>query len=319
MSHLKIVAMGGGTGLSTLLKGLKLFSDVEITAVVTVTDEGGSSGVIREELGVLPPGDVRNNIVALAENESLMAEIMDYRFNEGQTFKNHSLGNLIIAALTKITGSFATAIEKISDTLAIRGVVLPVTEDAIRLVASMENGEEVVGETEIVKENSKIVNMRLDTEAHPFPKVIDAILKCDVIVLGPGSLYTSIIPNLIVNGVKEAMEGKPTILIANLMTQPGETNGFSLKDHIKTVEKYLGHPLNRVISNSEIIADNILQRYRNEGSEQVLTIEGDDEKIVSFPMIKIEVDSGDGKEKVRHDPLKLSAAVWKVAKELIGD
>ncbi len=310
--------MGGGTGLSTLLRGLKLFSDVEVTAVVTVTDEGGSSGVIREELGVLPPGDVRNNIVALAENESLMAKIMDYRFNEGQTFKNHSLGNLIIAALTKITGSFATAIEKISDTLAIKGVVLPVTEDAIRLVAKMESGEEVVGETQIVKRNSKIMNLRLNTEAHPFPKVIDAILKCDVIVLGPGSLYTSIIPNLIVNGVKRAMKGKPIMLVANLMTQPGETNGFSLKDHIATIEKYLGYSLDRVISNSEIVADDILQRYHNEGSEQVLTFEGD-EKIVSFPMIKIVVDPSDGKRKVRHDPLKLAASVRKVAKELIGD
>ena len=310
--------MGGGTGLSTLLRGLKLFSDVEVTAVVTVTDEGGSSGVIREELGVLPPGDVRNNIVALAENESLMAKIMNYRFNEGQTFKNHSLGNLIIAALTKITGSFATAIEKISDTLAIKGVVLPVTEDAIRLVAKMENGEEVVGETQIVKRNSKIVDLRLNTEAHPFPKVIDAILKCDVIVLGPGSLYTSIIPNLIVSGVKKAMKGKPIMLVANLMTQPGETNGFSLRDHIATIEKYLGYSLDRVISNSQIIADDILQRYHNEGSEQVLTIEGD-EKIVSFPMIKIVVDPSDGKRKVRHDPLKLAASVRKVAKELIGD
>lgn len=316
--QLKIVAMGGGTGLSTLLRGLKLFSDIEVTAVVTVTDEGGSSGVIREELGVLPPGDVRNNVVALAENESLMAEIMNYRFNEGQTFKNHSLGNLIIAALTKITGSFATAIEKISDTLAIKGVVLPVTEDAIRLVAKMENGEEVVGETQIVKRNSRIAELRLDTEAHAFPKVIDAILKCDVIVLGPGSLYTSIIPNLIVNGVKKTMKGKPTILIANLMTQPGETNGFSLKDHITTIERYLGYSLDRVISNSEIIPDDILQRYRSEGSEQVLTTKRD-EKIVSFPMIKIEVDPSDEKEKVRHDSLKLAASVRKVAKELIGD
>ncbi len=316
--YLKIVALGGGTGLSTLLRGLKLFSDVDVTAVVTVTDEGGSSGIIREELGVLPPGDVRNNIVALAENESLMAQIMNYRFNEGQTFKNHSLGNLIIAALTKITGSFAMAVEKVSDTLAVKGTVLPVTEDTIRLVATMESGEEVVGETQIVKRRSKIVDLHLDSVAHPFPKVIEAISKCDVIVLGPGSLYTSIIPNLMVNGVKEAMKGKPTILIANLMTQPGETSGFSLKDHIITVERYLGYSLDRVISNSEIIPYDILQRYNVEGSEQVLTMVGD-EKVVSFPMVKSEVDPNDGKEKVRHDPIKLAASVRKIAKELIGD
>jgi uncharacterized cofD-like protein len=316
---LNIVALGGGTGLSTLLKGLKLFSDVNITAVVTVTDEGGSSGIIREELGILPPGDIRNNIVALAEDESLMAKVMSYRFREGQTFKNHSLGNLIIAALTKITGGFANAIEKLSDTLAIKGTVLPVTEDVVRLVARMEDGRIVTGETNIVKANGKIVDLRLNKKAKPYAKVIDAILKSDVVVLGPGSLYTSIIPNILVEEVKMEINKKPRILIANLMTQPGETNGFTLEDHVKIVEKYLQKPLDKIVVNTEEIPSGILKRYESEGSVPVFEKDGNDERMIGAPMIKLEKDPRDGKEKVRHDPVKLADLVRKVSIELMGE
>jgi len=312
------VAIGGGTGLSTLLRGLKLFSDLEVTAVVTVTDEGGSSGIIREELGVLPPGDLRNNIVALAEDESLMSKIMAYRFIEGQTLKNQSLGNLIIAALTKITGSFATAIEKVSSILAIEGKVLPVTEDSVRLIAKMENGEEIIGETEIIKKKAKILEIRLNNPAHPFPKVMDSLTKCDAVILGPGSLFTSIIPNLLVDGVNEVMKDKPKILIANMMTQPGETIGFSLKDHITTVEKYLGCPLDRIVVNSEAIPNEVLERYRSQGSEPIFSNEKD-ERVVSFPMVKVVIDPRDGEKKLRHDPLKLAASVREIVMNLVGD
>lgn len=315
---MEIVAFGGGTGLSTLLRGLKLFSVFEVTAVVTVTDEGGSSGIIREELGVLPPGDLRNNIIALAEDESLMSKIMAYRFIEGQTLKNHSLGNLIIAALTKITGSFAVAIEKASSILAIKGKVLPVTEDSVRLIARMETGEEIVGETEIVKKRSKILEIRLDKPARPFSKVIDSLTKCDAVILGPGSLFTSIIPNLLVSGVNEAMKGKPKILIANMMTQPGETVGFSLRDHIIEVEKYLGCSLDRIIVNSETIPDEVLERYRSQGSEPIFS-DGKDERVIPFPMVDVIVDPRDGQKKLRHDPLKLAASVHETVMNLVGD
>ncbi len=315
---LNIVALGGGTGLSTLLRGLKLFSDIETTAIVTVTDEGGSSGIIREELGILPPGDIRNNIVALAEDESLMSKIMSYRFKEGQTFKNHSLGNLIIAALTMITGSFAKAIEKISDTLAINGTVLPVTEDTVRLIAEMEDGTEIVGETKIASSKSKIKKLRLDKHAKPYPKVIDAISKCDVVVLGPGSLYTSIIPNLLVDGVSEAISEKPTILIANLMTQPGETDNFALEDHVRVVEEYLKFPIDKVIVNVENIPARILERYLEQGAQPVKVKEFTP-KLVTVEAINLERDERDGKEKVRHDPVKLAEVVRKTARELIGD
>ncbi len=317
---LNIVALGGGTGLSTLLKGLKLFSDVEITAVVTVTDEGGSSGIIREELGVLPPGDIRNNIVALAEDESLMAKVMSYRFQEGQTFKNHSLGNLIIAALTKITGGFANAIEKLSATLAIKGTVLPVTEDAVRLVAKLEDGRQVIGETNIVDAHTRIMDLTLDRKAKAYPKVLDALSKCDVVVLGPGSLYTSIIPNILLSEVREAISKKPTILIANLMTQPGETDGFSLEDHVVIVEKYLKKPLDKIVVNVGSIPTDVLRRYEEEGSMPVQTRDKDkklDGKLVKSPLITVELDPKDGKEKLRHDSLKLAAVVRNIAMEMV--
>lgn len=319
MKKLDVVALGGGTGLSTLLKGLKLFSDVNITAIVTVTDEGGSSGVIREELGILPPGDIRNNIVALAEDESLMAKVMSYRFNDGKTFKNHSLGNLIIAALTKITGDFATAIERLSDTLAIKGTVLPVTEDKVRLVAKMSDGKSVVGEMNIVKANKKIVHINLDKEAKAYPKVIEAIIKSDVAVLGPGSLYTSIIPNVLVDEVRENLNKKPRIFIANLMTQPGETNNFTLEDHVRVLEKYLKKPVEKIIVNNEKVPSNILKKYQKKGATAVLKGDFNDDRIVEAPLMSLEIDPNDKNEKIRHDPVKLANLVRKVALELMKE
>lgn len=314
---MNVVALGGGTGLSTLLKGLKLFSDVSITAIVTVTDEGGSSGIIREELNILPPGDIRNNIVALAEDESLMAKVMSYRFNEGKTFKNHSLGNLVIAALTKITGDFATAIERLSDTLAIKGTVLPVTEDTVRLVAKMSNGKSVVGEMNIVKANKKIVHITLDKEAKAYPRAIEAIIKSDVAVLGPGSLYTSIIPNVLVDEVREKLNEKPRIFIANLMTQPGETDDFTLEDHVRVLEKYLKKPVEKIIVNNEKVPLDILERYRKKGANVVLKNNFNDDRTVEAPLISLEIDPNDGSEKLRHDPVKLANLVRKIALELV--
>lgn len=318
MIVLKIVAFGGGTGLSTLLKGLKDFPDTEVTAIVTVMDDGGSSGIIREELGVLPPGDIRNNIIALAEDESLMAQIMAYRFRDGERFKDQSLGNLIIAALTKINGSFPMAIESISSILAIKGRVLPVTEESVKLIARFEDGQIVVGESNITKKNGKIKEINLSSQAKPFPKAIDEISMSDVIVLGPGSLFTSIIPNLLVDGIPEAVRDKPKILIANLMTQPGETTGMSVEDHIKTVENYLKSKIDRVIINSQKIPQAVLKRYKKENSEPVMC-KSEDPKFSRIDMVKIIVDKIDGQEKVRHDPHLLAQAVRQISMSLIGD
>jgi uncharacterized cofD-like protein len=313
--HLKIVAFGGGTGLSTLLKGLKLFQDVEITAVVTVMDDGGSSGVMRDEFGILPPGDIRNNIVALAEDESLMAKIMAYRFRDGERFKDQSLGNLIIAALTKLSGSFPVAVENISSILAIKGSVLPVTEESVKLIAKMEDGRIVVGESSITKAGSKIHDLSLDKQAKPFPKVLEEISKADTIIFGPGSLFTSIIPNLLVDGIAEAIGAKPKILVANLMTQPGETDGMSVEDHVRTVEKYLGSSIDRVIVNSQQIPSIILKRYEKEGAKPLRWDERN-RKISKFEMIKIIIDPLDDQKKVRHDPELLGRAVLEMAREI---
>ncbi len=315
---MKIVAFGGGTGLSTLLKGLKDFPDTEIAAIVTVMDDGGSSGIIREELGVLPPGDIRNNIIALAEDESLMAQIMAYRFKDGERFKDQSLGNLIIAALTKISGSFPTAIESISSILAIKGKVLPVTEESVKLIAKFEDEEIVVGESNIAKKNGKIREMSLSSQAKVFPKAIDEISTSDVVVLGPGSLFTSIVPNLLVDGITEAIKDKPKILVANLMTQPGETTGMSVEDHVRVVESYLKSEIDRVIINSQKIPQEVLQRYKKENSEPVIC-KSENPKFLRIDMVKIVVDKNDGQKKVRHDPHLLAQAVHQTSIDLIGD
>ncbi len=314
---MKIVAFGGGTGLSTLLRGLKKFEKVEITAVVTVMDDGGSSGIIREEFGILPPGDIRNNIVALAQDESLMAQIMAYRFLEGTRFKDQSLGNLIIAALTKINGSFPAAIENISSILAIKGKVLPVTEESVQLVAQMSDGSIVTGESNITKKNGKIKEIGLSKPARPFPKVIEEISKSDIVIIGPGSLFTSIIPNLLVDSIPEILKTKPKILVANLMTQPGETTGMNAEEHLSIVERYLKSEIDKVIVNSQPIPQDVLERYEREGSRQVLC-ESENSKFVRFPMVKIVIDKMDGQRKIRHDPDKLAKAVMQTISMIMG-
>lgn len=267
---MNVVAVGGGTGLSTLLKGLKNIDSFEITAVVSVTDEGGSSGKLRKELNVPPPGDVRNNIVALAKDEDLLAKLMSYRFNEG-SLKGHSLGNLIIAALTKIEGSFSEAIRILERVLAIKGRVLPVSEDHARLVAKFEDGEEVIGETNIVRKGGKIVEVRLDRPIDALPEVLEAIERADIIIFGPGSLYTSIITNVLVNGVKDAIKRSRAkkIYVCNLMTQPGETTGYRVSDHVKELERYLEQNVDFVLVNTRKPSEEVLERYRKEGSDFV--------------------------------------------------
>ena len=222
-SEPRIVVIGGGTGLSVMLKGLKKYTS-NLTAVVTVTDDGGSSGRLRSELGVLPPGDIRNCLVALAETETLMDKVFQHRFNAGDGLQGHNLGNLLLVALTDIAGDFVSAIREVSKVLKVRGQVLPATLEYVTLGATMRDGTTVIGETSIRRHDQKIERVFLVPEqCMPVPETLEAIWQADAIILGPGSLYTSIIPNLLVHGVVSAIEqsNAVTCYVSNIMTEKG--------------------------------------------------------------------------------------------------
>ena len=238
----KVVAIGGGTGLSTMLRGLKLYTK-SLTAVVTVADDGGSSGMLRNDLGMLPPGDIRNCIVALADIEPIMYKLLNYRFTEG-ALAGHSFGNLFLAALNGISGGFDEAVSTMSSVLAVVGRVLPVTTENVTLGAMLENGRVINGESAIGTRDAS--EGRIDTVflKPEKPKALDDVLRAideaEIIVLGPGSLYTSIIPNLLVDGVAEAIKNSSAvkIYVCNIMTQSGETDGYTVCDHLRAIEKH---------------------------------------------------------------------------------
>ena len=271
----KIVVIGGGTGLSTMLRGLKLYTN-NITAIVTVGDDGGGSGKLRADLGMLPPGDIRNCILALADTEPIMEDLLQYRFTEG-TLKGQSFGNLFLAAMDGISDNFEAAVQKMSSVLAVTGKVLPVTLDDMKLIAELENGSIVEGESiipdEVIKQKSKIKNLKIDPErAKPLMDALIAIKEADAIVMGPGSLYTSIIPNLLVEDIVDSINKSDAIkiYISNVMTQPGETDDFNVSDHIKTLMKYSGkNSIQYVIANNGVIPQEIEERYLSEGSKLV--------------------------------------------------
>jgi len=238
----KIVAIGGGTGLSTLLRGLKLYSS-NITAIVTVADDGGSSGRLRRELGGIPPGDIRNCIAALADEEKLITELFQYRFEAGEGLSGHSFGNLFLTAMTAVTGDIERSIAASSKVLAVRGQVLPATLEDVRLWADLEDGRRIEGESNITEAKGKIVRVGC-TPANPaaLPRALEAIANADAIVIGPGSLYTSIIPNLLVPEIVEAisLSSAPKVYVCNIMTEPGETDGYSVADHVRAIDKAAG-------------------------------------------------------------------------------
>ena len=266
----KIVVVGGGTGLSTMLRGLKYYTS-NITAIVTVADDGGGSGALREDLGMLPPGDIRNCILALADTEPLMEELLQYRFTDGR-LKNQSFGNLFLAAMDGVSENFEDAVQKMSSVLAVTGKVLPVTLEDMKLVAELENGNVIEGESQIpeeaIKQNSRIKKLMIEPrDAKPLQDAIRAIEEADAIVLGPGSLYTSIIPNLLVKDIADSIRKSDAIkiYISNIMTQPGETHGFKASDHIKVLKKYGGRGIvDYVIANRGDIPSHIKERYLKE-------------------------------------------------------
>ena len=265
----KIVAIGGGTGLSTILKGLKNITN-NITAVVTVGDDGGSSGRLREEMGVLPPGDIRNCIAALADQEELVTELFQYRFNKGNGLEGHSFGNLFLSALCAITGDMVSAVKESSKVLAIRGKVLPSTLEDMRLVAEFEDGRIVSGESNIPKIHGKISRMSTyPKNLKALPEVIEAIKEADIIIMGPGSLYTSVIPNFLIPEIaKTVAESKAKKLyICNVMTQPGETDNYAVSHHIKAIFDHAeSQNIIDTVFVNEPISGRINDKYAEEGS-----------------------------------------------------
>jgi uncharacterized cofD-like protein len=273
----RIVAIGGGTGLPSVLSGLAdaLYEDALdgvgndlLTAVVTVTDDGGSSGRLRRELGVLPPGDIRNCLAALSDR-SLLTELLQHRFTGEGALAGHAVGNLVIAALAEITGDFADAVERLSTILPLRGRVLPSTRENVTLRAEFELGTAESGETAIVARRSRILRLSLDRHVRPLPETIRALINADAIVVGPGSLYTSVLPNLLIGGIASTISGvrATRIYVANLMTEPGETDGLSLEDHLEVIREHVGADLfDYVLVNAGPVDNTVVKRYAREGA-----------------------------------------------------
>lgn len=305
-----IVAIGGGTGLSTLLRGLKKFTP-HLTAIVAVTDDGGSSGTLRRELGVLPPGDIRSCLVALSEKENLMAQLFEYRFPEVGSLSGHSFGNLFLTAMSALSGGFDTGIARAGEVLAIRGRVLPVTLRSVTLEAVLADGMVVQGETNIAKSRENIRRLSICPYPPPAgPNVVDAIADADAIVIGPGSLYTSVIANLLVDGLPAALRKSkaPKIYICNIMTQPGETSKYTLSDHIGTIDKHAGSGLlDYVIVNNGAVPAALLKRYAGKRSYPVKI----DRLKPSGPQI-VKADLVSHTEYARHDHEKLAAITYQI-------
>jgi len=290
----RIVALGGGTGLSTLLRGLKEYVSrkseklrqgngkrktssrpiADLAAIVTVTDDGGSSGRLRREYRILPPGDIRNCMVALSGDEALLGRLFQYRFHAGRGLRGHSFGNLFLAALTHVTGDFNEAVRLSGEVLAIRGRIFPSTIENVSLEAVLENGRRVLGETRISKSSSRIRNVFLvPPRPRPLIEVLAAIAGADLILLGPGSLYTSVLPNILIPEIARAIaKSRATrVYIANLMTQPGETPGYSAADHIRAIHRHAHRRLiDWVIMNRKPVSPGVARRYRAKGAEPVL-------------------------------------------------
>ncbi|WLR50512.1 YvcK family protein [Bacillus tianshenii] len=309
----KVTVIGGGTGLSVLLRGLKKFP-IDITAIVTVADDGGSSGRLRNEMDIPPPGDVRNVLAALSEVEPLLEELFQHRFTNGNGLNGHALGNLFLAAMTSITGDFVHAIRETSKVLNVKGEVLPAANRSIVLNAELEDGTIVSGESKIPTYNKRIKRVFL-TPAHvdALPETIDAIKKSDLIVLGPGSLYTSILPNLLVDhiGNEICRASAEKVYICNVMTQPGETLGYTASDHIQALYDHLGAPcVDYIIVNNEPIPAYILKRYEK---EQAVPVTAD---ISRLQNLGLEVFSDnfilEQNDMIRHDTIKVSKLLYRL-------
>lgn len=304
----RVVAIGGGTGLPVLLRGLKTATS-RITAIVTVTDDGGSSGRLRGELGILPPGDIRNCLVALADTEPLVERLFQHRFSRG-SLAGHSFGNLFIGAMTEVLGDFQGAIRAASQVLRVRGQVLPSTLENIQVGALLADGSRVQGETSITAAGQPIRRVYLTPPgAEPVPEALEALAQADLVVLGPGSLYTSIIPNLLVEGLAGAIRDAraPRVYVVNIMTQPGETDGYTAADHLRAIVEHAGPGLvDRVLVHGGAIHPERVARYRGQGAEPVQV---DREALLALGVAVEEAPLVNAVGLIRHDPAGLVAAL----------
>ncbi len=305
----KVVVLGGGTGLSVLLGGLKRFP-LDITAIVSVSDNGKSTGRLREEFNTPAVGDIRRVLISLSETEPLVEKLFNYRFNTSSDLNGHTVGNLILTAANEITGNLSDGIEALSKVFNLKGKVVPLTEDNVVLMGEMEDGEVVEGETEITLCNKKIKRIFYKEEPQVTLEAIKAIREADLVILSMGSIYTSIIPNLINKSVIQAIDesnGK-IIYVSNMMTQPGETDGFAVSDHVNLLNSYLGHrKLNMVAVNNKKISNDILVKYQNEEQKDQVVI--DYENLKDVELIEgnyFIIENG----MVRHDSLKLALDIF---------
>ena len=318
-----IVAIGGGTGLSTLLKGLKNYSS-NISAIVTVTDDGGSSGVLRKQLGVQPPGDIRNCLAALSNEEPMLTRLFQYRFSRGDGLEGHNFGNLFLSALTTITGSLEKAVHASSKVLSVQGQVIPATGIDVTLWAELDSGEKIFGESLISKSTKPINRIGCIPENPPaLPAAIESIREADLIVLGPGSLFTSLLPNFLVPEIVEALlkNNSPKIYISNLMTQPGETDGLDVFEHIKSIERQLlnfgvnTRIFNSILSQGEFERSSLIDYYLSRGAEPVICNKG---RLVSdgYHVLQAPLYSRRITPTLRHDSRRLARAVLLMYRKL---
>jgi uncharacterized cofD-like protein len=323
-SPLKVVAIGGGTGMSSVLQGLKHYTRpadpatpaVDITAIVTVTDDGGSSGRLRREFDVLPPGDIRNCMVALSEDSALLSRLFQHRFQAGRGLKGHSFGNLFLMALTQIMGDFPDAVKASSEVLKIAGRIYPSTTADVALEATLVNGAKVIGETRISRSKHRIRSIRLlPRHVRPLPAALTALAEADVISFGPGSLFTSVIPNLLVTGIPAAIRSSRGLkcYFVNLMSQPGETTAFSASDHVRAIHKHAGGKLiDYAVVNIRSITREAKKRYAR---EDALPVENDIEELIKLGLKIMAGNLAEHGDKVRHDSAATAAVLVKLAQE----
>ena len=324
---LRVVSIGGGTGLSTLLSGLKVYArsahgeppqetcEAEITAIVTVSDDGGSSGRLRRDFDIVPPGDIRNCLVALSEDETLLSKLFQYRFQTGHGLKGHSFGNLFLAALNQITGDFAHAVRFSSEILAIRGKIFPATAAKVTLEAKMADGKVIAGESRISKSRQPIDRVYLRPgRSQPLQEALDAIAAADVITMGPGSLYTSVIPNLLVTGIPQAIEQSKALKLyfVNLMWQPGETINMSASQHVEAILNHAGRRsvLDCVVLNTAPISAALKRKY---ATQNVRPVENDFERLNVLGVRVVAADLVGESKLVRHDPVATARIVMDLA------
>jgi uncharacterized cofD-like protein len=317
---LRIVTIGGGSGLSTLLHGLKSFVPwIEVTAVVTVTDDGGSSGRLRREFDVLPPGDIRNCMVALSEDETLLSRLFQYRFPAGRGLKGHSFGNLFLTALSDLTGDFAKAVQLSSEVLAIRGNIFPSTAANVSLRARLVDGQTVAGETRISRSRVRIKRIEMTPRrAKPLSQTLEAIGQADLISFGPGSLYTSLVPNVLVSGIPKAIRasGATTVCFVNLMWQPGETMNYTASDHVRAINDHAGMKLiDTVVVNLASISARFRTMY---AAQRVQPVDNDLDRLHAMGLRVVSEDLLGKSDKVRHDPAAIAGIVVRLATEHRG-